>query len=211
MKELRISSGSWKGKKVKETKEVAGHSNFTNSLLKKAVFSILDSRLNELSLDWSDLAFIDYFSGSGQMSLEALSLGASQAMVYELDNGRFGTLIQQFGKTENVLLFRKDSTRFPLKWDMPSQKFLVFYLDPPYTYWSQTPDRMQKMINDVYQFALNSGKPFIILSQISENQSTKTIWKDIPIKIRPYGSHLLVEISSQNHASPSNDSSIESI
>lgn len=195
MKELRISAGSQKGKKIKEPKDVAGNLHFTNSLLKKAVFSIVKSKIEEDGLGWDDVVFVDYFSGSGQMSLEALSLGAGKALVYELDNGRFGSLIKELGKLEKAQLFRKDATRFPLKWELPPKGFFVFYLDPPYTYWSQTPDRMQKMIQEVYQFSVQLDKPFLILSQIPEIQSTKQIWAELPIKIRNYGSHKLVEIS----------------
>lgn len=198
MKSLRVTQGIWKGKELPSPKEVAGHSHFTNSLIKKAVFSLLQSKLQSSGLSFTSSLFVDFFAGSGQMSAEAYSLGFFRILTYELNQDRFFTLMQIFKHCPNVRLFRKDATKHVLKWDLEAEEALFFYIDPPYTYWSETPIRMKQMLNDLYHFCEASEKLYCILSQIPEHQKTETIFGGLPYKVREYGSHFLIEISNSN-------------
>ncbi|MBL0953665.1 MAG: RsmD family RNA methyltransferase [Leptospira sp.] len=193
MKGLRVSQGKWKGKEIPSPPDVSGHLNFTNSLVKKAIFSLMDSRLLSWGLGFESVLFCDYFAGSGQISAEAYSLSVKRLLTYELDQTRFRNLHTLFRGLPNVQLFRKDATKHALKWELGEESAYIFYLDPPYTYWSETPMRMKEMLEDLYQFCLSTKKPFLILCQIPEHQSTKNIWVNVPYKIREYGSHFIIE------------------
>lgn len=194
MKGLRVASGKWKGKEIPAPDEISGHLNFTNSLIKKSIFGLVNSRLESWGLEEDQTLFCDFFSGSGQIAAEAYSLGFQRVLVYELDQSRFRSLLSLFKGLANVTLFRKDATKHALKWEMKDEKAMVFYLDPPYTYWSVTPDRMKKMINDLFVYCTRLSLPTIILSQIPEHQQYDKIWNDVPHKERLYGSHSLIEI-----------------
>ncbi|MDF3819477.1 RsmD family RNA methyltransferase [Leptospira sp. 96542] len=195
MKGLRVSQGKWKGKEIPTPVDVSGHLNFTNSLIKKAIFSLTDARLKSWGFGFENILFCDYFSGSGQIAAEAFSLSVKRLLVYELDQNRFSQLLQIFRGLPSVQLFRKDATKHALKWEVGEEDVLVFYLDPPYTYWSVTPDRMKQMIDTLFAFCKSLQKPFLILCQIPEHQPTNHIWSGVPHKIREYGSHSIIESS----------------
>jgi 16S rRNA G966 N2-methylase RsmD len=194
MKSLRVAAGKWKGKEIPAPEEVSGHLNFTNSLIKKSIFDLIDSKLGSLDLNVEGSLFCDFFSGSGQIAAEAFSRDYMRILVYELDQKRFASLLSLFKGLKNVTLFRKDATKHSLKWESGEETSCIFYLDPPYTYWSVTPDRMKKMISELYLFCIELKKPCIILSQIPEQQKSNKIWEGLPYKERPYGSHTLIEI-----------------
>jgi|GEM_PF-1201519 len=194
MKSLRVAAGKWKGKEIPSPEEVSGHLNFTNSLIKKSIFDLIDSKLDGWSLTVDDTLFCDFFSGSGQIAAEAFSRDYFRVLVYELDQKRFSSLLGIFKGLKNVTLFRKDATKHVLKWEPGEEKAYVFYLDPPYTYWSVTPDRMKKMIEILFEHCKTLDKLCIILSQIPEQQKTNKIWEGLPFKERQYGSHIIVEL-----------------
>ncbi|MDZ4725354.1 MAG: RsmD family RNA methyltransferase [Leptospira sp.] len=198
MKSLRVAGGKWKGKEIPAPEEVSGHLNFTNSLMKKSIFDLIDSKLEVWNLDIDQALFCDYFSGSGQIAAEAYSRGYQKILVYELDQKRFSSLLSLFKGLVNIKLFRKDATKHALKWEISTESAYIFYLDPPYTYWSVTPDRMHNMIVSLYQYLKTLEKPFVILSQIPERQKVDKIWEGLPFKEREYGSHSLIELTSDS-------------
>jgi 16S rRNA G966 N2-methylase RsmD len=194
VKSLRVAGGKWKGKEIPAPEEISGHLNFTNSLIKKSIFDLIDSRLDSWGLGVSDTLFCDFFSGSGQIAAEAYSRDYMRILIYELDQKRFTSLLDLFKGLKNITLFRKDATKHALKWELGDEKAYIFYLDPPYTYWSITPDRMRKLLESLYNHCLTLHKPCIILSQIPEQQKTNKIWEGLPYRERPYGSHIIVEL-----------------
>ncbi len=194
MKSLRVAAGKWKGKEIPAPEEISGHLNFTNSLIKKSIFDLIDSKLELWGYSPEESMFCDFFSGSGQIAAEAYSRSYSRILVYELDQKRFSSLLGLFKGLKNITLFRKDATKHFLKWEALDEKVYIFYLDPPYTYWSVTPDRMKGMIGDLYAHCKTLNKPSVILSQIPEQQKTNKIWEGLPFRERQYGSHIIVEL-----------------
>lgn len=90
--------------------------------MRESLFSILGN-LNGYS-------FLDLFSGSGIISIEAASRGASHIEAVELDKGKKRTIIENLSIVEKV----------PKLWVMGAQvfikrcprKFDIIYLDPPF-------------------------------------------------------------------------------
>ncbi|TGL59140.1 DNA methyltransferase [Leptospira ognonensis] len=195
MKSLRVAAGKWKGKEIPAPEEISGHLNFTNSLIKKSIFDLIDSKLEGWGFSPEESLFCDFFAGSGQISAEAYSRDYFRILVYELDQKRFSSLLSLFKGLKNITLFRKDATKHSLKWEVGEEKVCIFYLDPPYTYWSVTPDRMRQMIDSLFNHCKSLGKPCIILSQIPEQQKTGKIWEGLPFRERQYGSHIIVELT----------------
>ena len=92
--------------------------------MRESVFAVLGP------LD--DLAFLDLFSGSGIMALEAASRGAKQLHLVELDRGK-RTVIQKnltIAEEEMNISFQPVE-RFIRSW---KQAFDIIYLDPPFDY-----------------------------------------------------------------------------
>jgi 16S rRNA (guanine966-N2)-methyltransferase len=186
---LRIQTGKWKGKSIPIPDPVKGNSNFTPSILKKSIFSILDGLREKGELNYKQTAFIDLFAGSGQMGMEALSLDFGKVLFYEMASERFGGLVELLKPyRENALLYKKDSFRqhsnFP---ELDGILKLVYFVDPPYMFWNGKNEKIQELIQDI----LNSNSiPKIILIQ----GPNKPKLEGYPV--RDLGNHSLYTIDS---------------
>jgi 16S rRNA G966 N2-methylase RsmD len=127
--QLHILSGSLKNRVIKKIPPVKEHQNFTSQVIKEAVFEILNnSQIPEKS------QFIDLFSGSGQMALEAYSRGYKNIYIYEKNRSRrqfISNLIESWNLDNSC--FHAFSCDFELalkKIDYHHQ--CVIFLDPPY-------------------------------------------------------------------------------
>lgn len=90
--------------------------------MRESLFSILG--------DLTGTSFLDLFSGSGCMAIEAASRGASPIHLVEMDRGKKATIEKNLSYVEeSKKLFIQDSYRFimstPFKYD-------IVYADPPF-------------------------------------------------------------------------------
>jgi 16S rRNA (guanine966-N2)-methyltransferase len=116
---MRITGGLYKGRTVKCPKGVIRPAM---DRMRESLFSILGN-LNGYS-------FLDLFSGSGIVAIEAASRGASHIEAVEMDRGKKKTII------ENLSIAEKP----PKLWVMSAQQFIkrcpgkfdIIYLDPPF-------------------------------------------------------------------------------
>lgn len=145
-KGLRIQSGALKGREIKIPSAVHGHSNFSPAILKKSLFSILDSMELQGKLIKSKTAFLDLFAGSGQMGMEALSRGFHSAYFWELESDRFWKLRESIDQLElQAFAFRKDSLRVEFPPELQSMD-LVLFLDPPYPFWEKREKKIRERV-----------------------------------------------------------------
>ena len=120
---MHIISGFLKGKKLKT---LEGNSvRPTTGKIKESIFSIIQFELQ-------DKIFLDLFSGSGQMGLEALSRGAKE--VFFVDNSKksinvIKTNLKNTNLLESAHIINSDSIAFLKK---TKYKFDIAFLDPPY-------------------------------------------------------------------------------
>ncbi len=120
---MRVITGTARGRRL-ETLE-GENVRPTTDRIKEAVFSIIQ-------FETEGRVFLDLFSGSGQMGIEALSRGAKTA--YFVDNAKKSietvkrnlktTKLEQFGK-----VFTMDYQSFL---SMNSERFDIAFIDPPY-------------------------------------------------------------------------------
>lgn len=120
---MRVIAGLSRGRKLKvlEGLEVRP----TTDRIKEAIFS-------SLQFDIPNSNFLDLFSGSGQMGIEALSRGAKS--VTFVDNSFKSVEIikhnlKETGLFENAIVLKNDSINFLTE---TSQKYDIVFLDPPY-------------------------------------------------------------------------------
>jgi len=100
----------------------------TADRVKEALFSILQTRI-------LDASFLDLFSGSGQIGLEAVSRGAKKAVLIESSEKSQEIIRKNIEKTklsQNVLLLGSDVFRGLKELGKKKEVFDIIYMDPPY-------------------------------------------------------------------------------
>ncbi|MBB6043039.1 16S rRNA (guanine(966)-N(2))-methyltransferase RsmD [Borreliella yangtzensis] len=120
---MYVSSGKYKGKKILFPKTCSVRP--VMSLVREAFFSIIFK-------DIVNSKFLDVFAGTGIMSVEALSRGASLAHLVECNKKTKTTLVKNFSFVKEFYKFF-----FQRAEDFLSKKDLFYdfiYLDPPFNY-----------------------------------------------------------------------------
>ena len=136
---MRILSGKLKGSKIQTNNEkFEGSGNFvtrpTSDRVKETLFNIIQHGFN---VDFSKISFLDCFSGSGAVGLEAISRGCSIVSFLEKNSAACECITKNL---TNFKLYENDqaNTFRILNYDffdsklLPKYKFDVVFLDPPY-------------------------------------------------------------------------------
>ena len=123
-----ISAGKYKGKKIEIPDIFTTRSS--KGILKEYLF-------NTLQFDIIDKNFVEVFSGSGSIGLEALSRGAGKSYFMECNKLAFHCLEANIKRidTSNSHLFYGDSfEKFSLVYELvkKSKEKTYFYFDPPF-------------------------------------------------------------------------------
>lgn len=120
---MNITAGIYKGRKI-----TAPDENITRPTLSKvrmAVFNTLQAMT-----DFEEKSFLDMYSGSGIMSLEALSRGFSNVTAIEKHPKVLQVIKNNFKKFSPFpKLIKGDSLKIA---ENLNEKFDVIYIDPPY-------------------------------------------------------------------------------
>ncbi|MBK8395029.1 MAG: RsmD family RNA methyltransferase [Leptospiraceae bacterium] len=144
---LSVQSGIYKGRKIPVPPTIKGNSNFTSALLKKSIFSILDSLNLQGQISVEDSIFVDLFAGSGQVGLEAVSRGFKNTVFFELDKNRFRGLKDFLPSIrKDFILLHRDCFRYYDSFEISEAKAIVFYIDPPYSFWEKNTEKIYKLI-----------------------------------------------------------------
>lgn len=120
---MRIISGKLKGRVFDS---VSGHRTHPMSeKMRGAIFNSLG--------DISGLSVLDAYAGTGALSIESVSRGASQALAIDPDiraNSVIHQNIEQLGLEDSVKVVRAYARAWSRR--HPNQKFDILLLDPPY-------------------------------------------------------------------------------
>ena len=123
---MRITSGTLKNRKIKsrEGKETRP----TLERIKEAIFSIIGDKI-------TDARFLDLYSGTGNMAIEALSRGAGRAVMIEQDKEALRIIIDNVNDLKldgKCRAYKNDVFRAVEILGRKNEKFDVIFLDPPY-------------------------------------------------------------------------------
>lgn len=135
---MRIISGLFGGRIFGSPKGRRTHP--MSEKMRGALFSVLG--------DISDLAFLDAYSGSGALSLEAISRGASSSIAIDQDQNAYKSIkktVESLGLSERVHVTRANIS----SWSSNNQSMLfdVVICDPPYD--DIRPDIIRKLTRHV--------------------------------------------------------------
>jgi len=108
---MRIISGSFKGKKISDPKDIKTRP--LKDLTKESIFNII-KHSNKLKVNLSNSNVLDLFSGVGSFGIECLSRDAKKVVF-----------------VENYLIIEKDIYNSDIFLKL-EDKFDIIFLDPPY-------------------------------------------------------------------------------
>lgn len=142
---MRVVSGAAKGRKLREPKGMEIRP--TTDMVKEALFNIIQ-------FDIEGRRVLDLFAGTGQLGIEALSRGASEAVFVDESKSALA-IVKDNLKTcgLNGRAVQSDSIEFLRRAD----KFDLIFLDPPYD-----TELLDKSLFAIYQFDILSEGGIII-------------------------------------------------
>ena len=160
---MRIISGKYRGKKLISPKN--DDIRPTTDKAKESLFNIIQSYIY-------DSKFLDLFSGSGAISLEAFSRGASDVTLVEKNKSSIDIIksnIKLIAENTNIKLEQLDVTSFLKK---TNKKYDIIFADPPYNY-----DKINEMIDIIAQknILLDNGVLIIETDKLFELKIPKNM------------------------------------
>ena len=178
----RVVAGKCKGTVLEAPKGDATRP--TTDKVKEAIFSSIQMRV-------PDSTFLDIFSGTGQMAIEALSRGAEKAV-----------LIDQAGKSQQVISRNLQKTHLteqarPMKMAFPEalkllgkkgESFDIIFMDPPYAMAGSFAKTVSELLAEYH--LLREGGIFIVESD-ADAQIQEIVTNMTCIKSCKYGSTLV--------------------
>lgn len=120
---MRVITGTAKGMKL--AAPAGNDTRPTSDMAKEAVFSIIQFEV-------AGAVVLDLFAGSGQMGIEALSRGASRAVLVDSARDAFACIRENLEKTrlaDNAKVVQADAESFV---SAGGERFDIAFVDPPY-------------------------------------------------------------------------------
>ncbi len=123
---MRVISGSARGIKLKAPEGL--NTRPTIERIKESLFNIIAN-------DLYDINFLDIYSGSGSIGIEALSRGAKKAVFIDSSKESVNVIENNLKKTrlsENAEIIKADVFDAVLRLGKEKRKFDIIFMDPPY-------------------------------------------------------------------------------
>jgi 16S rRNA (guanine(966)-N(2))-methyltransferase RsmD len=123
---MRVIAGNAKGRRLKVPK---------GRLLRPTAARVKEALFNILPYDLSGLKTLDLFAGTGNMSMEALSRGAQEAVLVDLsaESGRaIRDNARRLGVTDRCRLLNIGVERALRQLERQGESFDLIFIDPPY-------------------------------------------------------------------------------
>ena len=137
---MRIIAGEFRSRVLLPPEDAATTRPITDRV-KQSLFDILTPLLE-------DAVVYDCFAGTGSMGLECLSRGAKRAHFFEADRSALVRLkknIATLGVADRSTVVPGDLFKFFANAPTLEQKATIIFLDPPYRFLREQPERLQKL------------------------------------------------------------------
>ena len=175
---MRLISGSAGGLRLEVPKSVTRP---TQERVRGAIFNALADRL-------SGSRVLDLFAGSGALGLEALSRGASSALMVDSERGACDVIERNLRWTKLVggTALCADALRVLERLLAQGQRFDLIVADPPYVHAKEDRDWGRELLDQAaLQSLMNPGAVLVL------EVSWRTRWRDHPqwelLRQRDYG------------------------
>ncbi len=178
----KIISGKYKGKRLLLPSMVTTRSSKT---------IVLESFFNTIQFEIIDANFVELFSGSGSIGLEALSRGAKKIFFMERDREALKVLTQNIAQTDpNACEVYKGNTFSNIDSVVNRLKGMneeaYFYIDPPFSIREGHENIYEQMIKLIEELPAEVVK-MIIVEQMSGLELPETLGTFKQLKIKKFG------------------------
>jgi len=182
---MRVIAGSAGGLKLLSPK--GGDTRPTADRVREALFSVIDDEVVGAS-------FLDLFSGTGAVGIEALSRGADYAVFVDASPQCIkiiGENLTHTKLTANARVINADA-RYALKHILTDQ-FDIIYVDPPYS-----GDKMETALNDIvlYKRLADGG---LIIAEYGAGEAVCAPDGLSAVKEKVYGRTRLIFYRARDH------------
>ena len=121
---MRIIGGMYRGKNL--LSPLSDKVRPTSDRAREAIFNILYSKLEK---SFSEIELLDVFSGTGAFALEAMSRGAKNVTLLDIDTRDLQKNVALFpNEKKRISILQLDATKLP----RATHKYDVVFLDAPY-------------------------------------------------------------------------------
>lgn len=123
---MRVIAGTHRGRRIRAVK--GNRTRPTADRVKEALFNILQSRIY-------NSRFLDLYSGTGSIAIEALSRGAGRAVLVEEDKAALNVIaknLSDLGLESQAVVLGREVAGSLLFLGNKKEQFDLIFLDPPY-------------------------------------------------------------------------------
>lgn len=162
---VKIISGNMRGRIIPFDNKKFSDADITPQKVKGALFSMLGEELH-------GRVFIDLFSGSGQMGLEALSRWCDKAVFVEKDRDRFMFIrkaIELTGNIEKSVLYNMDYASAIKRMSDSGIKGDIVFADPPYVKSSSGIDEYKVILEKIFESGILNDNGIIAVQHFTDN------------------------------------------
>ena len=178
----KIISGKFKGKTLKLP-------SMTTTRSSKSI--VLESFYNTIQFEIIDANFVELFSGSGSIGLEALSRGAKQIFFMERDKAAISVLRENIAQTDPSACSVISGDTFSninhvVKQLKSREEDAYFYIDPPFSIREGHENIYLNMINLIENLPVEVVK-LIIIEHMTGLELSETIGSFVCSKSKKFG------------------------
>lgn len=193
---LRVGSGRLKRTAIPAARSHKQHQNSTSARVKEAAFQLVRNHV-DIEEPW---VFYDLFAGSGQMGIEALSLGAAHVTFVDLVPERLSDIQHSLQSLDidrsAYTLVRSRANKILGESFSEKEMPVVVWADPPYTYGNSPSNDPANLILLYRAAAAESGAPYpVLLLQVHEKNpamAQEFLDANPDIQVYRYGSNCLL-------------------
>lgn len=183
---MRVIGGSFKGRVIPFEKKLKG-AEATSQRLKKALFSILGE-------DLTGKNFLDLYSGTGQIGLEALSRGASLVVFNDSDRNRYQfvkDIVHMWELSGRSLHYNIDATRCLSLCSERGVVFDIVFCDPPFEKIASIPAVYSNILQAISDSSIINEDSVILVQHYHTNIMPDSLGRLIKKDTRKYGTNSL--------------------
>ncbi len=133
--EVRISAGRWKGRRL----EVPDSARPTSGRARESLFDILGERI-------SGARVLDLHAGSGAVGIEAVSRGASRAVLAEKNAEVLARNVGRLEAGDDLSVLEADAEEAVRRLSAGGERFEIVFSDPPYGAGARPPSGLESVL-----------------------------------------------------------------